>query len=208
MALPQDFLDELHDRSDVVDVISSYVQLRQRGRLYTGLCPFHSEKTPSFTVYPDTQSYYCFGCGNGGDVITFIKNYENLDYIEAVKLLADRAGIQMPDDSDQDDANRKKRTLEANRLAARFFFKTLNSNEGREARGYLRRRGLTDETITKFGIGYAPDSWNKLRDYLASKGFKDSELVEASLCFMGKNGRAYDFFRYKRVNHVYINTFP
>jgi len=195
VALPQDFLDELHDRSDVVDVISSYVQLRQRGRLYTGLCPFHSEKTPSFTVYPDTQSYYCFGCGNGGDVITFIKNYENLDYIEAVKLLADRAGMQMPDDSDQDDANRKKRMLEANRLAARFFFKTLNSDEGREARGYLRRRGLTDETITKFGIGYAPDSWNKLRDYLASKGFKDSELVEASLCFMGKNGRAYDFFR-------------
>lgn len=195
MALQQDFLDELHDRSDVVDVISSYVQLRQRGRLYTGLCPFHSEKTPSFTVYPDTQSYYCFGCGNGGDVITFIKNYENLDYMEAVKLLADRAGMQMPDDSSQDDANRRKRILEANRLAARFFFRKLNSEEGREARRYLRGRGLADETITKFGIGYAPDSWNELHDYLISKGFRDDELVEGSLCSFGKSGRAFDFFR-------------
>ena len=195
MALTQEFLDELHDRSDVVEVISSYVQLRQRGRLYTGLCPFHSEKTPSFTVYPNTQSYYCFGCGNGGDVITFIKNYENLDYIEAVKLLADRAGMQMPDDTSQDDSYRKKRILEANRQAAKFFFKTLNSDAGREARGYLRRRGLSDETITRFGIGYAPDDWGQLRDYLVSKGFKESELIEASLCSAGRNGRAFDFFR-------------
>ena len=195
MALTQEFLDELHDRSDVVEVISSYVQLRQRGRLYTGLCPFHSEKTPSFTVYPNTQSYYCFGCGNGGDVITFIKNYENLDYIEAVKLLADRAGMQMPDDTGQDDSYRRKRILEANRQAAKFFFKTLNSDAGREARAYLRRRGLSDETITRFGIGYAPDGWGQLRDYLVSKGFKDSELIEASLCSAGRNGGAFDFFR-------------
>ena len=195
MALSQEFLDELHDRSDVVDVISSYVQLRQRGRLYTGLCPFHSEKTPSFTVYPNTQSYYCFGCGNGGDVITFIKNYENLDYIEAVKLLADRAGMQMPDDSSQDDSYRKKRILEANRQAAKFFFKTLNSDAGREARIYLRRRGLSDETITRFGIGYAPDDWSQLKDFLISKGFKENELVDASLCSMGRNGRTFDFFR-------------
>ena len=195
MALSQEFLDELHDRSDVVDVISSYVQLRQRGRLYTGLCPFHSEKTPSFTVYPNTQSYYCFGCGNGGDVITFIKNYENLDYIEAVKLLADRAGMQMPDDSSQDDSYRKKRILEVNRQAAKFFFKTLNSDAGREARIYLRRRGLSDETITRFGIGYAPDDWSQLKDFLISKGFKENELVDASLCSMGRNGRTFDFFR-------------
>ena len=195
MALSQEFLDELHDRSDVVDVISSYVQLRQRGRLYTGLCPFHSEKTPSFTVYPNTQSYYCFGCGNGGDVITFIKNYENLDYIEAVKLLADRAGMQMPDDSSQDDSYRKKRILEVNRQAAKFFFKTLNSDAGREARIYLRRRGLSDETITRFGIGYAPDDWSQLKDFLISKGFKENELVDASLCSMGRNGRIFDFFR-------------
>ena len=195
MALSQEFLDELHDRSDVVDVISSYVQLRQRGRLYTGLCPFHSEKTPSFTVYPNTQSYYCFGCGNGGDVITFIKNYENLDYIEAVKLLAERAGMQMPDDATQDDSYRKKRILDANRQAAKFFFKCLNSDSGREARKYLRRRGLSDETITRFGIGYAPDDWGQLRDFLISKGFKESELIEASLCTVGRNGKAYDFFR-------------
>ncbi|MDO5139317.1 MAG: DNA primase [Oscillospiraceae bacterium] len=195
MALSQEFLDELHDRSDVVDVIGSYVQLRQRGRLYTGLCPFHSEKTPSFTVYPNTQSYYCFGCGNGGDVITFIKNYENLDYMDAVRLLADRAGMQMPEDSTQDDSYRKKRILEANRQAAKFYFKNLNSESGREARKYLRRRGLSDETITRFGIGYAPDDWGLLRDYLISKGFKESELVDASLCTIGRNGKPYDFFR-------------
>ena len=195
MALSQEFLDELHDRSDVVDVIGSYVQLRQRGRLYTGLCPFHSEKTPSFTVYPNTQSYYCFGCGNGGDVITFIKNYENLDYMDAVRLLADRAGMQMPEDSTQDDSYRKKRILEANRQAAKFYFKNLNSESGREARKYLRRRGLSDETITRFGIGYAPDDWGQLRDYLISKGFKESELVDASLCTIGRNGKPYDFFR-------------
>ena len=195
MALSQEFLDELHDRSDVVEVIGSYVQLRQRGRLYTGLCPFHSEKTPSFTVYPNTQSYYCFGCGNGGDVITFIKNYENLDYMDAVRLLAERAGMQMPEDSTQDDSYRKKRILEANRQAAKFYFKNLNSESGREARKYLRRRGLSDETITRFGIGYAPDDWGQLRDYLISKGFKESELVDASLCTIGRNGKPYDFFR-------------
>ncbi len=195
MALPQDFLDELHDRNEIVDVIGSYVELRKRGRLYTGLCPFHTEKTPSFTIYPDTQNYYCFGCGNGGDVITFIKNYENLDYIEAVRLLSERAGMKFPDDTSDREENLKKRILEANRLAARFFFETLKSDEGLEARKYLRRRGLTDETITRFGIGYAPDSWDKLRNYLRSKGYSDRELIEGSLCSQGSKSGCFDYFR-------------
>ena len=158
MALSQQWLDELHERNDVVELIGSCIALTQRGRLYTGLCPFHNEKTPSFTVYPDTQSYYCFGCGQGGDVITFIKNYENLEYIEAVKHLADRAGMQMPDDADRSETDRKRRMLEMNRLAGRFFFSQLNAEAGKNARAYLRRRGLSDSTITRFGIGYAPDS--------------------------------------------------
>ena len=195
MPLPQDFLDELHDRNEIVDVISSYVQLKKAGRLFRGLCPFHNEKTPSFTVYPDTQNYYCFGCGNGGDVITFIKNYENLDYVEAVRLLSDRAGLRFPDDSGTQEENQKKRILEANRLAARFFYETLKSEEGLEARKYLKRRGLLDETITRFGIGYAPDSWDKLRNYLKSKGFTERELVEGSLCGLSQKGNCFDFFR-------------
>ncbi len=195
MPLPQDFLDEVHDRNDIVDVISSYVQLKKAGRLYRGLCPFHTEKTPSFTVYPDTQNYYCFGCGNGGDVISFIKNYENLDYIEAVRLLCDRAGLRFPEDTGDKEDNLKKRILEANRLAARFFFETLKSDEGLEARKYLKHRGLSDETITRFGIGYAPDSWDKLRNYLKSKGFTENELVDGSLCGRSQRGNCFDFFR-------------
>ena len=195
MALSQDFLDELHERNDIVDVIQSVVPLRSAGRRYTGLCPFHNEKTPSFTVYPDTQSYYCFGCGAGGDVITFIKNYENLDYIEAVKALADRAGMRMPEDTDDTAARTKKRTLEANRAAARYFFDTLNSEEGKQARAYLRGRGLSDATIKRFGLGYAPAGWNGLRDALQAQGFSRKDLVTAGLCVEGKNNSCFDFFR-------------
>ncbi|MEA4911227.1 MAG: DNA primase [Oscillospiraceae bacterium] len=196
MALSPDFLMELHERSDIVEVIDAYVTLRRRGRLYTGLCPFHNEKTPSFTVYPDTQSYYCFGCGAGGDVITFIKQKENLEYIEAVKLLAARAGLAMPEDANDDALRRRKRMYEINRLTARFFFDSLNSEAGKNARAYLRGRKLADSTIKHFGIGWAPDGWNALRDHLHAKGYADDELVDASVCFKSeKNQKAYDFFR-------------
>ncbi len=195
MALPQAFIQELHDRTDIVDLIGSYVPLRRRGRLYTGLCPFHNEKTPSFTVYPDTQSYYCFGCGAGGDVISFVRQRENLDYIEAVRFLANRAGMQMPEEADDSGFIRRKRVFEINRLAARFFFKTLNSDEGREARAYLRRRGLQDAYIKKFGIGYAPGGWNGLRDHLRAQGYRDDEAVDAGVCTKSEKGSVYDFFR-------------
>lgn len=196
MALPQDFIMQLHDRNEIVDLIGSYVQVRRRGRIYTGLCPFHNEKTPSFTVYPDTQSFYCFGCGTGGDAITFIKLRENLEYIEAVKLLAARAGMTMPEDADDGRGNLRKRILEANKLAARFFFESLNSDAGKHARGYLRSRKLSDGVIRKFGLGYAPDSWDALKNHLNEKGYKNSELVEAGLCSVNQAGTStYDFFR-------------
>ena len=195
MPLPQDFMDELHERSDIVDVIGSYLSLNHRGRLYTALCPFHNEKTPSFTVFPETSSFYCFGCHEGGDVISFVEKYENLDYMEAVKLLAERAGMTVPDGSDQRAAQRNKRILEANKTAGRFFFSMLNSDSGRIARKYIRDRGLEDRTITKYGIGYAPESWGALRDYMNGKGFTDDELIDAGLCFRNRNGSASDFFR-------------
>ncbi len=195
MPLPQDFIDELHERNDIVDVIGSYVSLNHRGRLYTALCPFHNEKTPSFTVFPDTRSFYCFGCHEGGDVISFVMKYENLEYIEAVRLLADRAGMTLPDGTDQSAAQRKKRILEANRTAARFFFSQLNSEQGKKARRYLRDRGLEDRTIAKYGIGYAPDTWDSLKKHLNEKGFSNDEIVEAGLCSRTQKGNVIDFFR-------------
>ena len=195
MPLPQDFIDELHERNDIVDVIGSYVSLNHRGRLYTALCPFHNEKTPSFTVFPDTRSFYCFGCHEGGDVISFVMKYENLEYIEAVRLLADRAGMTLPDGTDQSAAQRKKRILEANRTVARFFFSQLNSEQGKKARRYLRDRGLEDRTIAKYGIGYAPDTWDSLKKHLNEKGFSNDEIVEAGLCSRTQKGNVIDFFR-------------
>ena len=128
--IPRDYITELVQRSDIVDVVQSYVQLRHRGRTHTGLCPFHNEKTPSFVVYPETQSFYCFGCGAGGDVITFIKKINNVDYIEAVKFLAGRAGMALPEEDDQT-GRLRSRIISINKDAARFYFSRLNSDAGR-----------------------------------------------------------------------------
>lgn len=182
MALSDEFLDDLRRRADIESTVSSYVSLKRKGKILTGLCPFHNEKTPSFTVYPETQSYYCFGCGNGGDVITFIRNIENLDYMEAVKLLADRHGISMPQDG-YDSGLSKKRTemYGANREAARFFHAKLYSPEGRQGLEYFYSRGLTDDTIRHFGLGYAPDSKDELIEYLISKGYSQQLLYDANI---------------------------
>ena len=182
MALSDEFLDDLRRRADIESTVSSYVSLKRKGKILTGLCPFHNEKTPSFTVYPETQSYYCFGCGNGGDVITFIRNIENLDYMEAVKLLADRHGVSMPQDG-YDSGLSKKRTemYGANREAARFFHAKLYSPEGREGLEYFYSRGLTDDTIRHFGLGYAPDSKDELIEYLISKGYSQQLLYDANI---------------------------
>ena len=195
MAISDSFINDLKLRTDINDVISTYVTLKRRGRTYVGLCPFHNEKTPSFTVYPDTQSFYCFGCGAGGDAIGFVKRIENLDYVDAVKSLADRAGLQMPDDGyDNSLAKQRKTILAANREAARFFNSYLMSDEGKVGLNYLLNRGLTKKTITKFGLGYAPDSWDMLLKHLKSKGFRISDMEAAGLIKRGQKGY-YDIFR-------------
>jgi len=195
MAFSDDFLSELRQRCDIESIVSSYVSLKRKGKLLGGLCPFHNEKTPSFYVYPETQSYYCFGCGNGGDVVTFIKNIENLDYVEAVKFLCDKCGMSLPEDNNDNGLSRRRmRMYEANREAARFYYKMLFSEKGAIAREYCNYRQLTKDTVKKFGIGYAPDGWTALRDYLHAKGFSDTELYEANLLGKSQRGTYYDRF--------------
>ncbi len=189
MALPDQFLQELKIRSDMAEVASSYVNLKKRGRNYVGLCPFHSEKTPSFHIYTDSNSFYCFGCHAGGDVITFVRNIEHLDYMEAVKFLADRAGLQVPEtDYDNSLSKLKGRILEINREAARFYHGCLVGEGGREGLSYLRSRGLTDHTIRHFGLGYAPPSRFALTDHLTKLGYSKEEQVQANVAFVSRNG--------------------
>lgn len=201
MALNDSFLQELKYKTDIEDIISTYVTLKRRGSTLVGLCPFHNEKTPSFTVYPDTQSFYCFGCGAGGDAVGFIRRIENLDYIDAVKFLADRAGLQMPADGFDDSLSKKRRRiLEANRAAAKFYHSFLMSESGAVGLNYFLNRGLTKKTIIKFGLGMAPDSWDALIRHLKSEGFTigemlDSGLIRASLNTKSGKTRYYDNFR-------------
>ena len=199
MALPESFIRELTEKNDIESVISAYVNIKRRGRNLVGLCPFHGEKTPSFTVYPETASFYCFGCGAGGDAITFIKKIENLDYLDAVKFLADRVGMRMPENTGENDAYSRLRirVLEANRQAARFLNSHLMSPEGKAGLDYFhRKRMLSMSTITRFGLGYAPDSFHALYDELHKQGFTDAELESAWLCKRSeKSGRMYDLFR-------------
>lgn len=197
MALSEAFLQELKFKTDIEDIISTYVTLRKNGSTSKGLCPFHNEKTPSFTVYNDTQSFYCFGCGAGGDAVTFIKKIENLDYIDAVKLLAQRAGLQMPDDNSYDDSLSKKRrrVLEINRETAKFYYSYLISPQGRVGLDYFLNRGLSMNTIKRFGLGFAPDEWDSLLKHLKSKGYRPSEMVEAGVVKIGRNNNYYDTFK-------------
>ena len=199
MAISDEFLSELRARTDIESVISPYVNLSRRGRLVKGLCPFHNEKTPSFTIYTDSQSFYCFGCGAGGDAITFVRRIENLDYVEAVKVLADRAGMKMPEDGYDDSmAKHRQRILAANREAAKFFHSMLMSEKGKIGLDYFLGRKLTMQTIRHFGLGYAPDSWDDLLKYMRSKGFTNQELYDANLVRMSnKNGKAHYYDNFK-----------
>lgn len=195
MALNDSFLQELKYKTDIEDVISTYVSLKRRGATLVGLCPFHNEKTASFTVYPDTQSFYCFGCGAGGDAVGFIKKIENLDYMDAVKMLADRAGLQMPQDGFDDSFSKKRRrVLEANRETARFYHSYMMSADGSDGLNYFLNRGLSQKTITKFGLGFAPNKWDALLKHLKSKGFTISEMLAAGLIRKGEKNY-YDNFR-------------
>lgn len=199
MRISERFIQELQEKTDIEQVISSHISLKRRGKNLVGLCPFHNEKTPSFTVYPESRSFYCFGCGAGGDVISFVRRMDNLDYVEAVKSVAQMAGMSMPEDGYDDTlAKQRRRLLEANREAARFYNACLMDPKNKDALDYFLRRGLSINTIRRFGLGYAPDDWRELINHLKSKGFTEHELVLANLARRSdKNGRAnfYDNFR-------------
>ncbi len=193
-----EFLSELRMRCDIEQIISSYVPLRRRGKNLVGLCPFHNEKTPSFTVYPETESFYCFGCAAGGEVISFIRRIENLDYVEAVRFLCERAGMNMPEDGyDTSLAQKRKRMYEINREAARFFHETLFSPEGKAGLDYYKSRGYSKKTLVRFGMGYAPNG-RALLNHMRQKGYSFEELYEANLANRSdKYGKMsyYDNFR-------------
>ncbi len=202
--IPREYIDEVVRRSDITEVVSSYVQLRHRGRTHTGLCPFHSEKTPSFVVYPETQSFYCFGCGAGGDVITFVRKINNLDYVEAVKMLAGRAGMPMPEEDDK--AGRlRSRVLAINKEAARFFYEQLNAenDDARTARAYWRGRGLSDSTIRRFGLGYSPNDFGALRRHLRARGYTEEEMLASGLQKRSEKGNVYDVFRGRVMTPIF-----
>lgn len=204
LPLPIDFLDRIRDANRIDDIMRQYVTLKRSGHGYKCLCPFHSEKTPSCSVSPENGFFHCFGCGAGGDVITFIMKIENLDYIEAIRYLAEKSGIPMPEDAKNDlAAENKKRLLEINRTAAKFFYQNLKTSDGREGLDYLvNKRHLSAATIKSFGLGVAPNHWTSLTNYMLSLGYTKKELIDASL-INEKNGRCFDFF----VNRVIFPIF-
>lgn len=203
--IPEDIINEIKYRNDIETAVSQYVNLKRRGKNLVGLCPFHSEKTPSFTVYPENGSFYCFGCGVGGDVFTFTGLIENLDYMESIKLLAERSGIFLPQDGYDDSMQRlKKKIYDINRDTARFFHSFLMSPGGKWALDYLTGRGLTVKTIKHFGLGAAPDSWDALIHHLKEKGYTESDMLAANVIGKSNRGGIYDRFR-KRVMFPIIN---
>lgn len=193
-----EFLYALRNANPIETVMGSYVNLIRRGKNYVCSCPFHSEKTPSCTIFTDTQSFYCFGCGAGGDVITFTMKAENLDFMEAVKLLAERSGMEVPEKSDRNSmsAQRRTRIYEMNRIAANFFYTNLIKGENKAGLQYFYKRKLTPATIKKYGLGFASDSYYELTDMLRSKGYSEDEIIDAWLGGRSQNtGKLYDLFR-------------
>ncbi|MFA7672765.1 MAG: DNA primase [Clostridia bacterium] len=204
---PEPIIEDIISKNDIVETISGYVKLDRKGKDYFGLCPFHKEKTPSFSVVPAKQIYYCFGCNKGGNVINFIKDIENLEYGEAVRLLADKAGISIPEKNsyvDEASLRKEKRTYEMNSIAAKFYYDCIKSDTEHIALDYLNARKIEAKTITNFGIGYAPDAWSKLTEYLRKNGFTDKEIIEAGLASQSKGG-VIDKFR-NRVMFPIIDT--
>lgn len=203
MRIPQSFIEEVKYRNKIEDVIASYVNLKRAGSNYQGLCPFHSEKTPSFTVFPSTDTFHCFGCGAGGDVISFIMRAENLEYPGAVEFLAKRAGLEMPEEAGGagSETVKRSRMYEMNRAAALFFNKMLSAPESEPAREYLKLRGLSAAAVKRFGLGFAPNSFDALRRHMNSLGYRDDELKEAFLC--GKSERTGGYFDYFRGRLIF-----
>lgn len=198
MYIPDNLLEEIRSQNDIVDVISGYVRLQKKGNDYFGLCPFHSEKTPSFSVSRSKQMYYCFGCGAGGNVITFLMEYENYTFQEAAKFLADRVGIKIPEQEysslERERANLRSALLAINKLAAKYYYARLKSPGGETAMAYLKKRMLSDETIRAFGLGYADKSGGELYRFLKSKGYTDEMLSKAGLVTIDPKRGPYDKF--------------
>lgn len=190
-------IDEIKSKNNIQDVISKYVKLTPKGSNLIGLCPFHNEKTPSFTVYPEKDSFYCFGCGIGGDIIEFIQRIEKIDYISAVKLLAERSGVKITEDAEDNYyIKMRNKILAINQEAAKFYQSYLKSTNGKWATDYLSDRGLSSETIENFQLGCAPKDWNALLNYLKTKGYNEYEIEKANLITKSlKNGKYYDRFR-------------
>lgn len=205
MAIPEEIINEIKYRNDIESVMAPYIDLKRRGKNLVGLCPFHNEKTPSFTVYPENGSFYCFGCGVGGDVFSFVRQIENLDYIDAVKLLAERSGVTIPQDGYDDSIQKLKNTIyEINRETARFYHTYLMSPDGKWALDYLTGRGLSIDTIKHFGLGAAPDSWDSLIKHLKGLGYSIADMIQANVVGKSQRGTYYDRFR-KRVMYPIIN---
>lgn len=194
MAFSEDFLRDVRDNNDIISVAQSYVELKRVGSRYSCKCPFHSDNSPSCTFYTDTNSFFCFGCHAGGDVITFIRLIENLDYPEAVRFLAQRAGLPLPEDKADGSDNFRRKLYEMNRTAGKFFHEQLFSPAGARGLDYLRRRGLTDHTIKRFGLGYAADDFHSLQYFMRSKGYSDFDLADGAL-LARNNNKMYDKFR-------------
>ncbi|NLY19630.1 MAG: DNA primase [Clostridiaceae bacterium] len=193
-----DIIEEVRLNNDIVSVVSEYLHLEKKGGGYFGLCPFHREKTPSFYVEPAKQLYYCFGCNNGGNIFHFIMNIENLDFQDALRLLADKAGILLPDPDDSAEQGKiklRKDILEANKEAGKFYYSNLAGASGKPAQDYFFKRGLSTRTIKKFGLGFAPDEWDLLTRFLLARGFDEKILVESGLSLRSKKGNLYDRFR-------------
>lgn len=204
MSFSSEWLDELLSKSDISDIISAYVDLKPKGRKLWGLCPFHGEKTPSFSVSPDKQLFYCFGCHVGGSVIQFVMQIEKLSYKEAVLFLADRAHMAMPDQASDEDYLKKKaykeRLIKINQSSARFFCEQLISEQGTVGREYAHKRGLTKDIILRFGIGYAPNSWDRLKTHLFSLGFSEKEMIDAGvLVHNSDKNSTYDAYRNRLI---------
>ena len=208
--IPREIIDEIIFRNDIVDVVGSYVTLKRAGSNFSGLCPFHNEKTPSFTVFPATRSCHCFGCGAGGDVITFIKRVENLDYVEALEFLAARSGITIPEDNSnsREQSVSRKRIYAMNLEAAKFFRNSLMDKDiGAEALEYLcGKRKLSMATVKRFGLGYSPNDFGMLTSHLKKLGYTDEEMQIGFLAGKSqKTGRSYDYYR-NRVIFPIIDT--
>ncbi|ADL07693.1 DNA primase [Thermosediminibacter oceani] len=198
---PEELIREVQNRADIVEIVSDYVSLKKRGENYVGLCPFHSEKTPSFTISPKKQLFYCFGCGTGGNIFSFLMKKENWTFPEAVRWLAERVGVRLPEEGTwgkvSEAFKQKREILEINRLAAEFFHQNLiKTAEGKRAREYLANRGITSETVEKFFLGYAPPRWDGLIRFMRSKGVRDDSLLKAGLVIPRSDGKGYyDRFR-------------